>query len=119
MSLKKTGTPNAAIEADVEELADVQLCATVVKPKRPRAGSQPLPDHLPRIEHRHEPDSCACGQCGKDLEPGPRIIVFDYQPEHSGKHVRQFLDSSQGHLMIDDYGGYKALFARQQKRRLY
>jgi hypothetical protein len=21
--------------------------------------------HLPRIEHRHEPDSCACGQCGK------------------------------------------------------
>ena len=88
MSLKKTGTPNAAIEADVEELADVQLCVTVVKPKRPRAGSQPLPDHLPRIEH-------------------------------SGKHVRQFLDSSQGHLMVDDYGGYKALFARRQKRRLY
>ncbi len=28
---------------------------------------QPLPNHLPRIEHRHEPESCTCGQCGKDL----------------------------------------------------
>jgi transposase len=34
---------------------------------RERAGRQPLPDHLPRIEHRHEPDTCTCGQCGKDL----------------------------------------------------
>jgi transposase len=34
---------------------------------RPRAGRQPLPDHLPRIEHRHEPESCTCGQCGKAL----------------------------------------------------
>ena len=36
-------------------------------PKRARAGRQPLPDHLPRIEHRHEPESCPCDQCGKDL----------------------------------------------------
>ncbi len=28
---------------------------------------QPLPDHLPRIEHRHEPESCTCGHCGNDL----------------------------------------------------
>ena len=34
---------------------------------RPRAGRQPLPYHLPRIEHRHEPASCTCGQCGHDL----------------------------------------------------
>ena len=34
---------------------------------RPRAGRQPLPEHLPRIEHRHEPASCTCGQCGNDL----------------------------------------------------
>ena len=26
-----------------------------------------MPEHLPRIEHRHEPESCTCGQCGKDL----------------------------------------------------
>ncbi|MBL0012113.1 MAG: IS66 family transposase zinc-finger binding domain-containing protein [Nitrosomonas sp.] len=26
-----------------------------------------MPDHLPRIEHRHEPQSCQCKQCGSDL----------------------------------------------------
>ena len=35
--------------------------------KRERAGRQPLPEHLPRIEHRHEPESCTCGQCGRNL----------------------------------------------------
>ena len=52
----------AAIEATTE----AALPATA-RPARPRAGRQPLPDHLPRIEYRHEPDSCTCGQCGKDL----------------------------------------------------
>ena len=56
----------AALEAEVEQ-ADEQAGSTVAKPKRPRAGRQPLPPHLPRIEHRHEPESCQCGQCGKDL----------------------------------------------------
>jgi transposase len=58
---------SAAIEVELEQLADVEPCATVAKPKRPRAGRQPLPEHLPRIEHRHEPESCTCGQCGNDL----------------------------------------------------
>jgi transposase len=57
----------AAIEAEIEQLADAQTNTTTVKTKRPRAGRQPLPDHLPRIEHRHEPESCTCGQCGSDL----------------------------------------------------
>jgi len=56
----------AALMAEVEQ-ADDPAGATVTKPKRPRAGRQPLPPHLPRIEHRHEPASCQCGQCGKDL----------------------------------------------------
>jgi transposase len=251
-------TDLSAIEAEIEKLADDQSCSTIVKPKRPRAGRQPLPDHLPRIEHRHEPDRCSCGQCGKDLvkigediteqldvepakffvhrhirpqyacrhcetvtaapippavidgglaavgllawvligkyvdhlplyrleqiaardgvslsrstladwvgrvgvalqpladrlawhllqgntlhadetpvpqldpgsdkarkaylwayrsndlQPGPRLIVFDYQPGRSGAHARQFLGVWRGHLLVDDYGGYKALFA--------
>ncbi len=57
----------AAAEAELEKLADKEPVATVCKPKRPRAGRQPLPEHLPRIEFRHEPDSCQCGQCGADL----------------------------------------------------
>lgn len=254
-------TDLAAIEAEIEQLADAQANTPAVKTKRPRAGRQPLPDHLPRIEHRHEPESCTCGQCGRDLvkigedvteqldvepakffvhrhirpqyacrscvtvtaapippavidggmaavgllawvmiskyldhlplyrleqiaarngvtlsrstlaewvgrvgvalqpladrltwhllqgntlhadetpvaqldpgngktkkaylwayrsndlEPVPKIIVFDYQTSRSGSHARQFLGAWQGHLLVDDYGGYKALFSAQQ-----
>jgi transposase len=60
-------TDISAIDAEVEQLQDTSPCETVVRPKRPRAGRQALPDHLPRIEHRHEPESCTCGQCGRDL----------------------------------------------------
>ncbi len=46
-----------------------------------------------------------------DLQPGPKIIVFDYQAGRSGRYAGQFLQNWQGHLIVDDYGGYKALFA--------
>jgi len=252
-----------ALEAKIEELADEEPRITVTNPKRPRAGRQPLPEHLPRIEHRHEPESCQCGQCGKDLikigediteqldvepakffvhrhirpqyacrdcetitaapvppaiinggmaavgllvwvliskyldhlplyrleqiaardqvilsrstlaewvgrtgvalqplvdrltelllergtlhadetpvaqldpgsgktkkaylwayrsndlEPGPKIVVFDYQPGRSGEHARQFLGTWQGHLLVDDYTGYKALFSSERQQ---
>jgi transposase len=54
-------TDTSAQEAEVEQLSPSQPVTRV------RAGRQPLPEHLLRIEHRHEPDSCTCGQCGKDL----------------------------------------------------
>ena len=57
----------AAVEAQLEQLAEQQPVLTTDKLKRPRAGRQPLPAHLPRIDFRHEPDSCQCGQCGRDL----------------------------------------------------
>ncbi len=251
-------TDISAIDAEVEQLQDASPCTTVVRPKRLRAGRQPLPSHLPRIEHRHEPESCTCGHCGRelvkigedvteqldvepakffvhrhirpqyacrscetvtaasippavidgglaavgllswvmiskfqdhlplyrleqiaardgvilsrstladwvgrlgvalepladrlawhlqqrpslhadetpvpqldpgngktkkaylwayrsnDLQPGPKIIVFDYQAGRSGRHAGQFLGDWQGHLVVDDYAGYKALFA--------
>jgi transposase len=46
------------------------------------------------------------------LAAGPPIIVFDYQSSRSGSHARTFLEGWQGHLMVDDYAGYKALFAQ-------
>ena len=54
-------TDLAALEAEVEHVDRA--------PRKPRwrAGRAPLPEHLPRIEHRHEPDACACGQCGAEL----------------------------------------------------
>jgi transposase len=50
--------------AAIEEELHLQAPA---KQARKRAGRQPLPAELPRIEHRHEPESCQCGQCGADL----------------------------------------------------
>jgi len=50
----------AAIEEELEGQAPTK--------RRPqRAGRQPLPPELPRIEHRHKPASCQHGQCGADL----------------------------------------------------
>jgi transposase len=60
-------TDVAAIEMIVEQLTDAESGCTINKAKRPRAGRGALPDHLPRIEHRHEPESCTCGQCGRKL----------------------------------------------------
>ena len=247
----------AAVDAEIEQIDST--AKTTTKSPRARAGRQPLPDHLPRIEHRHEPESCQCGQCGNnlvkigedvteqldveparffvhrhirpqyackscetvtaepvppavidggmaapgllawvmsnkylnhlplyrleqmaareqvtlsrstmaewvgrtgvalqplvdhltwhllqgntlhadetpvaqlepgngktrkaylwayrsnDLDPGPRIVVFDYQTGRSGRHAQNFLENWQGHLLVDDYGGYKALFSR-------
>jgi transposase len=58
-----------------EETVDIDLAAieeeldgeAPAKRKRTRAGRQALPPELARIEHRHEPESCRCGQCGADL----------------------------------------------------
>ena len=56
----------AAVEEELDRLAKKINPAAPRKP-RVRAGRQPLPAHLPRVEHRHEPESCACGQCGGEL----------------------------------------------------
>lgn len=44
------------------------------------------------------------------LDTGPPIAVFDYQASRSGVHARTFLEGWRGHLMVDDYSGYKELF---------
>ena len=59
-------TDVAAAEAELAK-RQAEASSDAPRPKRERAGRQPLPAHLPRIEHRHEPDTCTCGQCGKDL----------------------------------------------------
>ena len=40
------------------------------------------------------------------------IILFDYQASRAGCHPQQLLKDFSGHLMVDDYAGYKALFKR-------
>ena len=44
------------------------------------------------------------------LQTGPPIVVFDYQVSRAGRHAQEFLAGWRGHLMVDDFSGYKALF---------
>jgi len=43
---------------------------------------------------------------------GAPLVVFDYGQSRSGSHVRDFLGDWRGALMVDDYAGYKALWAQ-------
>lgn len=53
------------------------------------------------------------GNCGTDQlnSAPPPIVVFNYQTSRAGKHADSFLGDWHGHLMVDDYAGYKHLFA--------
>jgi transposase len=46
------------------------------------------------------------------LQTGPPIVVFDYQMSRAGRHAKAFLSDWKGHLMVDDFSGYKVLFAQ-------
>jgi len=56
-----------AVDMDPAAIDEELHSQAPTKPARKRAGRQPLPPELRRIEHRHEPDSCQCGQCGAAL----------------------------------------------------
>lgn len=83
-------TDHGAIEAEIEQ------AAPAVRAKRVPTGRQPLPEHLPRIEQRHEPESCTCGQCGRalvkigedvseqlDVEPARFFVLRHIRPQYA------------------------------------
>jgi hypothetical protein len=39
-------------------------------------------------------------------------VVYDFTPSRSGEHARTFLGAWKGHLVCDDYSGYKASFLK-------
>lgn len=47
----------------------------------------------------------------RSADPKRDITVFDYCQSRSGEHARRFLGDYRGALMVDDYAGYKSLFA--------
>lgn len=57
----------AACEAHLAALRETEDSPKAAPRQSKRNGRAPLPAHLERIEHRHEPDTCTCGQCGTDL----------------------------------------------------
>jgi len=82
-------TDLAAVAAEVEPVANEPPGPTGALRQRRRAGRQPLPAHLPRIEHRHEPDACQCGHCGRDWAPiGEDITAqLDVEPAMVGVKI--------------------------------
>lgn len=86
----------AAIAAELDETpASNDSPVSRLKP-RPRAGRQPLPEHLERVEVHHEPEQCACGQCQAqlvrigedvseqlDIEPARFFVVRHIRPQYA------------------------------------
>ncbi|KXS30429.1 MAG: Transposase, partial [Candidatus Gallionella acididurans] len=63
---------------------------------RTRAGRQTLPEHLERVEVRHEPDSCTCTACQSnlvkigedvseqlDIEPARFFVIRHIRPQYA------------------------------------
>jgi transposase len=109
----------AAIEAEIEQARQTLKPAAPRKP-RARAGRQPLPPHLPRIEHRHEPESCTCGQCGSelvkigddiseqlDVEPAKFTVHRHIRPQYACKHCETVTAAPVPPAVID--GGMAAV----------
>lgn len=61
----------AALQARIEALRNAKTQAPPAGPERAKRQPrrQPLPDHLRRVEHRHEPESttCATPDCGRPM----------------------------------------------------
>jgi transposase len=81
---------------------------------RARAGRQPLPDHLPRIDHLHDLGSCACGQCGQDLvkigediteqldvEPAKFTVLRHIRPQYACRHCETVTAAPVAPALID------------------
>jgi len=69
----------AAVEAELEEAQHSDGETRAAAAPRTLPTRRPLPPELPRIETRHEPESCDCGTCGAALVP-------------IGEHVSEKLD---------------------------
>lgn len=68
----------AAVETELEGLQSEDE-KTPAKPPRRKSQRRALPPELPRVETRHEQESCTCGACGAELVP-------------IGEHVSEKLD---------------------------
>lgn len=82
----------AAINAELQPTPP----ETSIRKPRHRAGRQPLPEHLERVEVRHEPEQCTCGQCQStlikmgedvseqlDIEPSRFFVIRHIRPQYA------------------------------------
>lgn len=104
----------AAIGADIEQLQPAKPAG-----ERKPSGRKALPPELPRIEYRHEPESCSCGQCGKnlvkigediseqlDVEPARFFVNRHIRPQYACRHCETVTAAAVPAAIID--GGLAA-----------
>lgn len=102
----------AAIDAELE-LTPVTDNAPVAR-LRPRAGRQPLPAHLERIDVHHEPESCTCGQCQStlvkihediseqlDIEPARFFVLRHIRPQYACRQCETITAAPVAPAVID------------------
>ena len=86
----------AAIGAELELTPATDDAPVARLQSRPRAGRQPLPAHLERIDVRHEPENCTCGRCQSplvkinedineqlDIEPARFFVLRHIRPQYA------------------------------------
>jgi len=110
MSAEKKALFEDDVEQDLAAIAaelDPTPAADTQKP-RTRAGRQPLPAHLERVEIRHEPEQCTCGQCQSplikisedtseqlDIEPARFFVVRHICPQYACRRCETITAASQ------------------------
>lgn len=83
----------AAVESELEALKTATVDTPAAKAPRSIPKRRPLPPELERVEVRHEPESCTCGQCGIPMVKigehvsGPLLRIL--RTRHWHIHVRQ------------------------------
>ena len=93
--------------------AELKLPATPAIP-RARAGRQALPEHLERVEVRHEPDSCTCSACQSnlikigediseqlDIEPARFFVIRHIRPQYACRHCETVTAAPVAPAVID------------------
>ena len=115
----------ADLAAQLEKAAaDAAAAPKTAKPPRQRAGRQPLLAHLPRIDQRHEPESCTCGSCGQDLKlireeiteqldvvPAQFRVIRHIRPQYACRHCETVVAAPAAAGVIDGGLATAALLA--------
>ncbi|MET3109576.1 transposase, partial [Oxalobacteraceae bacterium GrIS 1.18] len=97
-----------AMQAELEQLAPAP------RAKAKPTGRKPLPAELPRIEQRHEPESCSCGACGQalvkigedvteqlDVEPARFFVQRHIRPQYACRHCETIIAAAIPASIID------------------
>ncbi|QKJ66284.1 IS66 family transposase zinc-finger binding domain-containing protein [Deefgea piscis] len=118
----------AVIAAELDEaLVSEDSHVSRLKP-RSRVGRQPLPEHLERVEVRHEPDQCTCGQCQSkpvkigedvseqlDIEPVRFFVVRHIRPQYACRQCETIIAAPVPAAVIDGGMATPGLLLRANK----